>query len=51
MKKELMNSAAEGFIGSFKLAAMIVLAITGVMSGFVHQGHTTDNQASSKFHG
>ena len=50
MKNELVKSAAEGFIGSFKLAAMIVMALVAVISGFVNGNVGADQHPQSKIH-
>lgn len=51
MKNDLVRSAVDGFLGSFKLAAMIVVAIVGVLTGFVNEGKVHDHQPpNSKLH-
>jgi len=51
MKNDLVHSAVEGFVGSFKLAAMIVVAVVGVLSGFVNDGRINNQNATdSKLH-
>ena len=50
MKNELVKSAAEGFIGSFKLAATIVMALVAVISVFVNGDVGADQHPQSKIH-
>jgi uncharacterized membrane protein YraQ (UPF0718 family) len=51
MKNDLVRSAVDGFLGSFKLAAMIVVAIASALSVFVNEGKVHDHQPSnSKLH-
>ena len=50
MKNELVKSAVDGFIGSFKLAAMIVTALVAVISGFVNGDVGSDQHPDSKIH-
>lgn len=51
MKNDLVQSAADGFFGSFKLVAMIVVALVAVISGFINGDHGTDQESpQSKLH-
>lgn len=50
MKNDLVRSARDGFIGSFRLAAMIVFALVSVISCFVNGDGIPDQHQHSKFH-
>jgi hypothetical protein len=49
MDQELVRSAREGFVGSFRLAAMMILAVVAVVSGFINGGDARQGP-SSRFH-
>ena len=51
MKNDLVQSAVDGFFGSFKLVATIVMALVGVISGFINGNSGTDQESPhSKLH-
>jgi hypothetical protein len=47
MKNELFKSASDGFFGSFKLAAMLVIALVAVISGFINGEPEVENHPQS----
>lgn len=49
--KTLTRSAREGFIGSFRLAAMIVVAVVSVLTMFAHGGEDGSKREHSGFLG
>lgn len=50
MKINLVSSAVDGFFGSFKLAAMIVIALVGVISVFINGDGVPDQPPQSRLH-
>jgi hypothetical protein len=50
MSNDFFQSASEGFVGSFKLAAMLVIALVAVISGFVNGEMDSESHAKSELH-